>query len=71
MARTVRSHSAAKARPAAGRQAVLIASGDLREEANRVCWPAQQALESDLTKAFAAAGWTLRCAAVQSRRCRI
>jgi hypothetical protein len=38
---------------------VLIASGDLREEANRVCWPAQQALESDLTKAFAAAGWTL------------
>jgi hypothetical protein len=59
MARTVRSHSAAKARPAAGRQAVLIASGDLREEANRVCWPAQQALESDLTKAFAAAGWTL------------
>ena len=59
MARTVRSHSAAKARPAAGRQAVLVASGDLREEANRVCWPAQQALESDLTKAFAAAGWTL------------
>ena len=59
MARTVRSHSAAKARPAAGRQAVLVASGDLREEANRVCWPAQQALESDLTKAFAATGWTL------------
>jgi hypothetical protein len=59
MARTVRSHSAAKARPAAGRQAVLVASGDLREEANHVCWPAQQALESDLTKAFAAAGWTL------------
>jgi len=59
MARTVRSHSAAKARPATGRQAVLVASGDLREEANRVCWPAQQALESDLTKAFAATGWTL------------
>ena len=59
MARTVRSHSAAKARTASGRQAVLVASGDLREEANRVCWPAQQALESDLTKAFAAAGWTL------------
>lgn len=59
MARTVRSHSAAKVRTAAGRRAVLVASGDLREEANRVCWPAQQALESDLTKAFAAAGWTL------------
>ena len=59
MARTVRSHSAAKVRTAAGRRAVLVASGDLREEANRACWPAQQALESDLTKAFAAAGWTL------------
>jgi len=41
------------------RQAVVVASGDLREEANRVCWPAQQALEADLTKAFAAAGWKL------------
>ncbi|MEI6241218.1 MAG: fucose isomerase [Planctomycetia bacterium] len=60
MARTVRSPSAATfRRTPAGRQAVLVASGDLREEANRVCWPAQQALETDLTKAFAAAGWTL------------
>jgi hypothetical protein len=60
MARTAGFHATAKARRApAGGQAVLIASGDLREEANRVCWPAQQALESDLTKAFAAAGWTL------------
>jgi len=60
MARTAGSHAAAKARRTpAGRQAVLVASGDLREEANRVCWPAQQALESDLTKAFAATGWTL------------
>ena len=41
------------------RRALLVASGDLREEANRVCWPAQQTLESDLMKAFAAAGWTL------------
>jgi hypothetical protein len=40
-------------------QAILIASGDLREEANRVCWPAQQALEAALGKAFAAAGWKL------------
>jgi hypothetical protein len=46
--------------PVAGkRRAVLVANGDLREEANRVCWPAQQAMEADLTKAFAAAGWKL------------
>ena len=36
---------------AGGRRAVLIASGDLREEANRVCWPAQQAMEQALAKA--------------------
>jgi L-fucose isomerase-like protein len=41
------------------RRAILVASGDLREEANRVCWPAQQALEAALGKAFTAAGWTL------------
>jgi hypothetical protein len=60
MARTAGFHATAKARRApAGSQAVLIASGDLREEANRVCWPAQQKLEADLSKAFTAAGWTL------------
>ena len=42
-----------------GRRAVLVASGDLREEANRVCWPAQKAMEAELTAAFARAGWTL------------
>jgi L-fucose isomerase-like protein len=41
------------------RRAILVASGDLREEANRVCWPAQQALEAALGQAFAAAGWKL------------
>ena len=41
------------------RHAVLVASGDLREEANRVCWPAQQDLEAALGKAFAASGWRL------------
>ena len=41
------------------RRAVLVASGDLREEANRVCWPAQKQLESELTAAFSRAGWTL------------
>jgi hypothetical protein len=41
------------------RAAVLVASGDLREEANRVCWPAQKALENALRAAFAAADWKL------------
>jgi hypothetical protein len=45
--------------PASSRRAVVIASGDLREEANRACWPAQAALEADLAAAFAAAGWSL------------
>ena len=43
----------------AGRRAVLVASGDLREEANRICWPAQKAMEAELTAAFANAGWAL------------
>lgn len=46
-------------RKADDQRAVLIASGDLREEANRVCWPAQQALETGLREAFTAAGWKL------------
>jgi hypothetical protein len=45
---------------AAGRQAVLVANGDLREEANRACWPAQQAMESALGKALAGVGWSMR-----------
>jgi hypothetical protein len=49
------------------RQAVLVASGDLREEANRACWPAQQALEAELTAAFAKAGWTLERGHAPSR----
>ena len=52
--------SLSKPSAAAGkRRAVLVANGDLREEANRVCWPAQQAMEVDLVRAFAAAGWKL------------
>ncbi|QDS92654.1 hypothetical protein FF011L_14010 [Roseimaritima multifibrata] len=35
----------------------LIASGDLRESANQVCWPAQQAMEEALTAAIASHGW--------------
>lgn len=39
--------------------AVLIASGDLRESANRVCWPAQKAMEDDAARAFKDLGWRL------------
>ena len=38
----------------------LAASGDLRQTANRICWPAQAEFEQELTDAFAAEGATLR-----------
>jgi len=41
-------------------EAVLVTSGDLRESANRACWPAQLALETTLTQCFANEGVTLR-----------
>src|SRR5262245_37486674 len=53
--------------PVPKRTAVLIASGDLRESANEVCWPAQQALEADAATAFRELGWTL----VRSNTCRL
>jgi hypothetical protein len=37
----------------------LVTSGDLRQSANEVCWPAQAQLEAALTKAFANAGHEL------------
>ena len=37
----------------------LTASGDLRLAANRVCWPAQQALETALVQAVEAMGYTV------------
>ena len=40
-------------------EALLVTSGDLRQSANRVCWPAQACLEETLSKAFAAEGVTL------------
>lgn len=42
------------------KEAVLVTSGDLRESANRVCWPVQKALEETLTACFAKEGVTLR-----------
>jgi hypothetical protein len=35
---------------------LLVASGDLREGANRLCWPVQAEMENRLTAAFARAG---------------
>src|ERR1700760_1128213 len=40
--------------------AYLVASGDLRLSANRVCWPAQQKMEAALAKAFSAQGWKIQ-----------
>ncbi|HEX2755639.1 MAG TPA: hypothetical protein VHM48_09260 [Candidatus Limnocylindrales bacterium] len=42
------------------RDVVLVASGDLRETANRLGWPAQAALEAALGSALAARGVTVR-----------
>src|SRR5574341_640069 len=38
------------------RDIVLVASGDSRLSANKVCWPAQAALEETVTRTFAALG---------------
>ena len=37
-----------------------VASGDLRANANEKCWPTQQQLESDLTSAVEALGWSVQ-----------
>jgi hypothetical protein len=47
-------------RASAKDEVVLIASGDLRQSANQVCWPAQAEVEAAVTKAFAAEGKTVR-----------
>lgn len=39
--------------------ALLVANGDLRQSANEVCWPAQQAMEQKLTAAVARFGHRL------------
>jgi hypothetical protein len=38
----------------------LVASGDLRESANQVCWPAQSDMEKRLGQAFKALGYTVK-----------
>ena len=42
------------------KHAHLIASGDLRLSANRVCWPEQEKMEAALGKALAAEGWKIQ-----------
>ena len=49
-----------KPAPVASDEAILVANGDLRQSANRVCWPAQAALEQMLTEAFLEEGIKLR-----------
>ena len=38
----------------------LVANGDLRESANRACWPAQETMEKEIRQAVHSLGWTLR-----------
>ena len=41
-------------------EVVMVASGDLRPSANQMCWPAQAAMEAQLTAALAEEGVTVR-----------
>jgi hypothetical protein len=49
-----------KPTPALKNEVILIASGDLRESANQVCWPAQAKMEAEVIAAFEAEGVTVR-----------
>jgi len=40
-------------------QVLLVASGDLRASANKVCWPAQKAMEEALTEAASSLGYEI------------
>ena len=46
--------------PVAANEVLLVASGDLRQSANEVCWAAQAAMEQQLAAAFLAEGVVLR-----------
>ena len=47
-------------KPVTVHEVLLVASGDLRQSANELCWPAQAQMEAKLTEAFKAEGFTLR-----------
>ncbi|MBT4136973.1 MAG: fucose isomerase, partial [Candidatus Latescibacteria bacterium] len=42
------------------KEVILIASGDLRLSANRVCWPAQKEMEKKISAALKQEGWKVR-----------
>lgn len=44
----------------AAKEVILIASGDLRLSANRVCWPAQKEMEKKITDAIKKEGWKVK-----------
>jgi hypothetical protein len=46
--------------PVAAGKVLLIASGDLCQSANKVCWAAQSEVEKQLTEALRAEGFQLR-----------
>ncbi|HXP07222.1 MAG TPA: hypothetical protein VN828_01940 [Acidobacteriaceae bacterium] len=46
--------------PVAAGEVLLVASGDLRQSANKVCWAAQAEMEKQLTEALRSEGFTLR-----------
>ncbi len=50
----------ARPTPVAPNEVLLVASGDLRQSANKVCWAAQAETEQKITAAFAAEGITVR-----------
>jgi hypothetical protein len=52
--------AAAKPAKAGKREVLLVANGDLRLSANQKCWAAQHEMETELAKAFAGCGYTLK-----------
>jgi hypothetical protein len=46
--------------PVEANEVTLIASGDLRESANKVCWPAQAKMEGGVIAAFESEGVEIR-----------
>ena len=49
-------------------EVLLVTSGDLRQSANQICWPAQREMEEKLTAAFAQKGFKLVRAHAYSER---
>ncbi|MFH1550025.1 MAG: hypothetical protein ABIH04_05640, partial [Planctomycetota bacterium] len=45
--------------PAPDKTAYLVANGDLRDSANKVCWPEQEKMEKALTAAFTQRGYNV------------